>query len=169
MDAEKIDGFVKWTPFKHPKFGDVEIGGFKPYVATNPPAAKIPELGAAHAKFALYLSSLFAKVAIAKTEVTALGGGLFRIKADIANTGYLPTALAQGVQARAVKPLVVQLGVAPESIVTGDQKTTQVPSLAGAGTRQSFEWVVKGTPGSTVVLKATSQKSGTDTATLTLR
>jgi hypothetical protein len=169
MDAEKVDGFVKWTPFKHATLGDVEIGGFKPYVTTNPPAAKIPELGAAHAKFALYLSSLFAKVAIAKTEVTALGGGLFRIKADIANTGYLPTALAQGVQARVVKPIVVQLGVAPESIVTGDQKTTQVPSLTGAGTRQSFEWVVKGTPGSTVVLKAISQKSGTDTATLTLR
>jgi hypothetical protein len=169
MDNEKIDGFVKWTAFKHPVLGDVEIGGFKPYVTTNPPAAKIPELGAAHAKFALHLTSLFAKVAIAKTEVTALGGGLFRIKADVANTGYLPTALAQGVQARAAKPVVVQLGVAPESIVTGDQKTTQVPSLAGAGTRQSFEWVVKGTPGSTVVLKAISQKSGTDTATLTLR
>jgi hypothetical protein len=169
MDAEKIDGFVKWTAFKHPTLGDVEIGGFKPYTTTNPPAARIPDLGAAHAKFAVYLSGLFAKLAIAKTEVTALGGGLFRIKADIANTGYLPTALAQGVQSRTVKPVVVQLGVAPESIVTGDQKTTQVPTLAGAGTRQSFEWIVKGTSGSTVVLKAISQKSGSDTATLTLR
>jgi hypothetical protein len=169
IDSEKIDGFVKWTPFKHPTLGDVEIGGFKPYVVTNPPAAKIADLGAAHAKFALYLSSLFAEVTIAKTEVTALGGGLFRIKADIANTGYLPSATAQGAQARAVKPVVVQLGVAPESIVTGNEKTTQVPMLAGSGTRQSFEWVVKGTPGSTVVLKAVSQKSGTDTATLTLR
>ena len=99
MDAEKIDGFVKWTAFKHPTLGDVEIGGFKPYVTTNPPAAKIAELGAAHTKFAVYLSSLYAKVAIAKTEVTALGAGLFRIKADIENSGYLPTALAQGVQA----------------------------------------------------------------------
>jgi hypothetical protein len=169
MDAEKVDGFVKWTPFKHPTLGDVEIGGFKPYVTTNPPAAKIPDLGASHAKFALYLSSLFGKLAITKTEVTALGGGLFRIKADIANTGYLPTSTAQGAQARAVKPVLVQLGVAPASILTGDQKSTLVPTLAGAGTRQSFEWVVKGTPGSTVVLKAVSQKSGSDTATLTLR
>jgi hypothetical protein len=169
MDAEKIDGFVAWTPFKHPTLGDVEIGGFKPYAVTNPPAAKIPDLGAAHAKFALYLAGLFGRVSIAKTEVTALGGGLFRIKADVANMGYLPTALAQGSQARAVKPVLVQLGVAPESIVTGDQKSTQLTTLAGAGTRQSFEWVVKGAPGSTVVLKVVSQKSGSDTATLTLR
>ncbi len=169
MDAEKIDGFVKWTTFKHPTLGDVEIGGFKPYVTTNPPAGKIAELGAAHARFAMYLSSLYAKVAIAKTEVAALGAGLFRIKADIENSGYLPTALAQGVQARAVKPVVVQLGVPPESILTGNQKTTQVSTLSGSGTRQSFEWVIKGVPGSTVTLKAVSQKSGTDTATLTLR
>ncbi len=169
MDAEKIDGFVKWTAFKHPTLGDVEIGGFKPYVTTNPPAVRIAELGAAHTKFAVYLSSLYAKVAIAKTEVTVLGAGLFRIKADIENSGYLPTAMSQGVQARAAKPIMVQLGVPPESIVTGSQKTTQLPTLAGSGTRQSFEWIIKGVPGSTVTLKAVSQKSGTDTATLTLR
>ncbi len=169
MDAEKIDGFAKWTAFKHPTLGDVEIGGFKPYVTTNPPAAKIAELGAAHTKFAVYLSSLYAKVAIAKAEVTALGAGLFRIKADIENSGYLPTALSQGVQARAVKPIMVQLGVPPESILTGNPKTNHIPALAGSGTRQSFEWVIKGVPGSTVTLKAVSQKSGIDTATLTLR
>ena len=46
MDAEKIDGFVAWTKVKHPEFGEVEVGGFKPYAVTNPPAAKIAELGA---------------------------------------------------------------------------------------------------------------------------
>jgi len=169
MDDEKIDGFVKWAPYKHPTLGEVEIGGFKPYATTNPPAAQIAELGASHAKFALYVSSLFSKIKIAKTEVTALGAGLFRIRAEIENAGYLPTALSQGVQARAVKPVMVQLGVPPDSIVTGNEKTNHIPALAGSGSRQSFEWVIKGTPGSTVTLKAVSQKSGTDTATLALR
>jgi hypothetical protein len=40
MDAEKIDGFVNWQPFKHPTLGDVEIGGFRPYAFSNPPAAR---------------------------------------------------------------------------------------------------------------------------------
>ncbi len=169
MDSEKVDGFVAWAPFKHPSLGDVEIGGFKPYATVNPPAAKIAELGAAHAKFAVHLSSLFARVAIAKTEVTALGGGLFRIKADVENAGLLPTALAQGVTARSVKPVMVQLGVPPESIITGSEKTSFIPALAGSGNRQSYEWVVTGKPGATVTLKAVSQKGGTDTATLTLK
>jgi hypothetical protein len=169
MDGEKVDGFVNWAPFKHPSLGDVEIGGFKPYVTVNPPAAKIADLAAAHAKFVVHLTSLFARVAIAKTEVTALGGGLYRIKADVENAGFLPTALAQGVTARAVKPVMVQLGVPPESIITGSEKTSFVPTLAGSGSRQSYEWVIKGKPGSTVTLKAVSQKGGMDAATLTLQ
>jgi hypothetical protein len=169
MDSEKVDGFVNWTPFTHPTLGNVEIGGFKPYATVNPPAAKIADLGAAHAKFVLYLTSLFARVAIANPEASALGGGLYRIKADVENAGYFPTAMAQGVTARAVKPVMVQLGVPPESIITGAEKTNFIPALAGSGNRQSFEWVIKGAPGSTVTLKAVSQKGGADTATLTLR
>jgi hypothetical protein len=169
MDSEKIDGFVSWTPFKHPTLGDVEIGGFKPYVTVNPPAAKIADLGAGHAKFVVHLTSLFPKIKIAKTEATALGGGIYRIKADVENTGYLPTALAQGLVARSVKPVMVQLGVPPETIITGSEKTSFIPALAGSGTRQSYDWVIKGKPGASVTVKAVSQKGGTDSATLTLQ
>jgi hypothetical protein len=71
MDAEKIDGFVEWQPFNHPTLGAVEIGGFKPYAANNPPASMIAELGAGHAKFVTYLTSLFPSVKIASAEVVA--------------------------------------------------------------------------------------------------
>jgi hypothetical protein len=169
MDAEKVDGFVTWTAFKHPTLGDVEIGGFKPYTTVNPPAAKLAELGTSHAKFALYLSSLFSRVRIAKADATALGGGLYRIQADVENAGYLPTAMAQGVLARAVKPVMVQLGVPPDAIVTGAEKTMSIPALAGSGSRRSFEWIVKAKPGTAVTLKVVSQKSGTDSATMTLK
>jgi hypothetical protein len=169
MDAEKIDGFVAWTPFRHPTLGDVEIGGFKPYVLSNPPADRIAELAAGHAKFVMYLPTLFPKVKIAKAEVTAHGAGIYRIKAQVANTGYLPTALAQGALARAVKPTLVQLGVDAKDIIAGNEKTNFITALAGSGGLQSYEWIVKGKPGSTVTLKVVSQKSGADSATLRLQ
>ena len=81
LDGEKIDGFVAWQPFKHPTLGDVEIGGFRPYAVSNPPASKIAELGKSHIEFVTYLTSLFPKVVIANTAVTSHGGGLYRIKA----------------------------------------------------------------------------------------
>jgi murein tripeptide amidase MpaA len=169
MDTEKIDGFVPWTPFKHPTLGDVEVGGFKPYVLTNPPADRIAELVPGHVKFVLYLPTLFPKVQVAGTDVTAHGGGIYRIKAQVVNTGYLPTALAQGALARSVKPTLVQLGVDTKDIIAGNDKTNFITTLAGSGGLQSYEWIVKGKPGSTVTLKVASQKGGRDSVTLRLQ
>lgn len=169
MDSEGIDGFAAWTVYKHPELGEVEIGGFKPYAVTNPPAAKIAELGASHAEFVLYLSTLFPQVKIAKTEVTNHGGGIFRIKAEVENAGFLPTSLAQGVTSRSVKPTMVQLEVDPEAIITGDNKTSFFQSLAGSGNRRKYEWLIKGKPGANIELRVVSQKGGTDTATITLK
>jgi hypothetical protein len=169
MDAEKVDGFAAWAPFKHPALGDVEIGGFKPYVAVNPPAAKVAELGAAHTKFVLHLASLFPSVKVAKAEATALGGGLYRIKAEIENRGFLPTALAHAVVARAVAPAMVQIGVPPETIITGSEKTSSVQAIPGSGSRRSYEWVITGKPGAAVTIKVATPNAGTDTATVTLQ
>jgi hypothetical protein len=163
------DGFIAWTPFTHPTLGAVEIGGFKPYAVTNPPAAQIDALGKAHAAFAVYLTSLFPKIGIADVKATAIGGGLYRINAEVENAGYLPTSTAHGVLSRSVKPTMVQLGVAPESIVSGDAKTSFIPALAGSGRRQSYQWIVRGTPGQAVVVKAVAQKGGAAERSVTLR
>jgi hypothetical protein len=169
MDAEKIDGFVNWTPFKHPTLGDVEIGGFKPYATTNPPVAKIADLGKPHAEFALYLTSLFPKIAVADFNATSLGGGLYRIKAEVENKAFLPTSTAHGQASRSVKATLVQLSLPQKDIVSGDAQTNNIPILAGSGRRQSYQWIVKGKPGATVTLKVVAQKGGTDTATITLK
>ena len=169
MDAEKVNGFINWTPFKHPTLGDVEIGGFRPYALSNPDAAKIAELGKGHLDFATYLPSIFPKVAIADTSVTALGGGLYRVKVEVENGGFLPTSSAQGVRSRSVSPTMVQLEINPDDIVSGAPKTSFFPTLAGSGRRQSYEWIIKGKPGSTLTVRAVAQKSGSAAATLSLK
>jgi len=169
MDREKIDGFLAWTKAKHPDFGEVEIGGFKPYVTVNPPAAKIAELGKSHADFALYLTSLFPKIGIAKLEFTNHGGGLFRIKAEVENTGFWPTALGHAITARAVKPTLVQLQVEPETIISGNAKSNSIQSLSGSGARMKFEWLIKAKAGDKVELKVLSQKGGTARQSVVLK
>lgn len=169
MDAEKIDGFVKWTKTNHPDLGEVEIGGFKPYAVTNPPAGKIAELGGAHAKFALYLASLFPRVKVAKFEAVNHGGGIFRVKAEVENAGFWPTSLAHAQTARAVKPTLVQLGVNPATILSGSAKTNFLPVLAGSGTRAKYEWLIRGKTGEVVELVVQSEKGGSDTAKVTLK
>ena len=117
----------------------------------------------------MYLSSLFSKIAIAKLEATDHGSGIFRIKAEVENTGFLPTSLAHSVTARAVKPTMVQLQVAPESIISGNQKTNFIQTLAGSGERTKFEWLIKAKAGDNVELKVVSQKGGADKRAVTLK
>ena len=59
----------------------------------------------------------------AKIEIKNHGGGIFRIKAEIENAGFLPTVLQHGVTSRSVKPTMVQLGVDPKKIISGNNKT----------------------------------------------
>jgi hypothetical protein len=169
MDAEKIDGFVAWTKARHPEFGEVEIGGFKPYAVTNPPAAKLAELGASHAKFVVHLASLFPRVKVASFEAVGHGGGVFRLKAEVENAGFWPTSLAQAQTARAVKPTMVQLGVDPGAVISGSAKTNFLPTLAGSGTRAKYEWLIRGKTGETVELLVQSEKGGSATARVTLK
>ena len=169
MDAEKIDGFVPWAKAKHPEFGEVEIGGFKPYAVTNPPAAALAELGASHAKFAVHLASLFPRVRVASFEAAGHGGGVFRLKAEVENAGFWPTSLAHGQTARAVKPTLVQLGVDPGAVLSGSAKTSFLPVLAGSGTRANYEWLIRGRAGATVELLVRSEKGGSATARVTLK
>jgi len=170
MDKEKIDGFVAWAKVKHPDLGEVEVGGFKPYAATNPPAAMIAEAGKAHAAFALYLASLFPKVRIESFDATGHGGGIFRIKAVVANHGFWPTSTAQGLQAQAVKPTLVQLQVAADTILSGSPKTSLIrQALNGSGGRAEFEWLIKAKAGDRITLKIASQKGGGETRAVVLK
>jgi len=169
MDENEIDGFVDWQQVEHPEFGTVEVGGFDPYAVTNPPATLLDSLGQAHAEFAVYLASLFPRVRIADVTVTNHGGGVFEIEAEIENSGFLPTAMAQGVRARSVAPTMVQLGVPPEDLLTGDEKTSFFQALDGSGARRSYAWVIRGQQGGRIELRVRSQKGGTDSATITLR
>ena len=117
MDAVSYDGFVPWEAYDHPTLGEVEIGGFRPYEVLNPPRNMIDSLGPKHGAFAVELASLFARVQIARTEVQDHGGGIFRIKAEVENAGFLPTATAHGVTSRSVKPTMVQLDVEPDALL----------------------------------------------------
>jgi hypothetical protein len=163
------EGFLAWTPFTHPTLGPVEIGGFKPYAVVNPSASRIEALSKSHTAFAMYLMTLFPRIAVADVTADGLGGGLYRIKAEVENTGYLPTSSAHGVTSRSVAPVMVQVGVAPEAVVSGDPKTNFIAALAGSGRRQSYQWIVRGKPGQAVTVKAVAQKGGAAERTVTLK
>ncbi|NNK63262.1 MAG: hypothetical protein HKO98_08600 [Gemmatimonadetes bacterium] len=161
--------FVEWTEVDHPDLGTVEVGGFEPHMITNPPADRLPELGAAQGEFVVALAGMLPRVRIVETEVTAHGGGIFTVEAAVENTGYFPSSLSHGIVARSVDPVLVQIGVESEAIVTGDSKSSTVAQLAGSGHRARFSWVVRGSAGQNVEIRVRAEKGGLDSTTVTLR
>jgi hypothetical protein len=169
LEAAGIQAFVDWSTFQHPDLGPVEIGGFMPYATTNPPAEQLPELGVKHGEFLVELAGMLPRVRIAGTKVTALGGGIFTVTVDVENTGFLPTSLNQGSRSRSVGPTFVQIQLDDDNILSGADKTPSVGVLAGSGSRDSVTWIIQGREGAQLEIQLHSQKSGHDTATVTLR
>ena len=170
LEAANIDVFADWTSFQHPELGEVEIGGFLPYVTQNPPAEQLPELGEKHGEFLVEVAGMLPEVHIAETEVTAHGGGVFTVTVEVENTGFLPTSLRHGQTSRSVGPTWVQIQIEDDDILSGAEKTTAVGTISGSGSRSdTVTWVIQGREGAQVEIQLHSQKSGHDTATVTLR
>jgi len=169
LEAADIEAFVDWSSFQHPELGEVEIGGFIPYVTQNPSADQLPELGEKHGAFLVKLAGMLPKVRIAETEVEAHGGGVFTVTVEVENAGFFPTSSQHGIRSRSVGPTSVQIQVDPDDILTGADKTAPVGVLSGSGTRAKVTWVIQGREGAEVEIKLMSQKSGHDSRTITLR
>lgn len=168
LEGAGIDAFAEWTPYDHPQLGQVEIGGFLPFVTVNPPEAELAELGRAHGEFVERLAGMLPRVRIVDSGVTAHGGGVFTVEVEVENAGFLPTALQHGVVAGAVDPTTVQIMVDPDDVLTGAAKTGTIRKLDGSGVRERFTWVIRGSSGSRVEIRVRAQKGGTDTTTVTL-
>jgi hypothetical protein len=165
LSAVRPDAFVAWTPFRHPTLGAVEIGGWRPFVTVPPPSAVAP-LVEPHVRFLVELSTFLPRVAIASLTATRLGGGLYRIRADVENRGRWPTALQHAITARAVKPVLVDIDVTPSAIVSGAPKHQFFPTIAGSGRRERVEWIVRAGAGQPVTVRVVAQKGGTATQTV---
>ena len=141
---EKIDGFVDWHPVEHPDFPDekVEVGGFKPFLRSNPPADRLEPLAEKHWQFLRLLARSLPKVVIRRAVAEPLGRGVWRVKALVANEGYLPTMSAMGRKSHQPHPLQIQLRLPPgASLVTGNSRSQLAP-LAGHGGKIEHTWLV---------------------------
>ncbi len=142
---EGIEGFVKWTPIEHPDFPGkkVEVGGFKPYLRLNPPAAQLDPLADKHVRFLTKLAELMPSVKIASTEVKPLAGGVFRVTANVLNSGYLPTMSEMGRTSEEAYPLVIKMELpSGAKLLTGHSRQRLPKPLAGNGGKAEHQWLL---------------------------
>lgn len=146
-------GFVNWESFMHPELGEVEIGGYVPYLETTPKAERIDSLLSTQLPWLLKLSNKLPEINLAKEKVSDLGAGIYKLEIFIENNGELACPIAMGERNNQPAPVVVVL----EGDVEIMEGTPRTPlGNIGANQVKKLEWIIKTKKGTTVSAKLES-------------
>lgn len=163
------NGFVDWKPYNHPTLGNVEIGGFIPFLKTTPPPFEIEKAIDFHTDFYIDLMGRLPRLEIKETKVEALEDGLYQVTAYLTNTGWFPTSTAQGVRAGTSWPIRVQLKTSKGQSIFSGRSIVNIPSIGGSGDTKKAEWTIRGGKGSKITITAKTPKLDTVTTTVVLQ
>ena len=143
FDEHAKEAFIPWRKIEHPDFPgrNVEVGGFAPFARSNPPQPLLEGLVEKHAVFLTQLAEKFPELRVRQTKVKTLGDGVFDITVQVENSGYLPTALAQGGVTREVHPTLVELKIDDASILSGAKRAV-LNAIEGSGGMREVRWVI---------------------------
>jgi hypothetical protein len=134
FDEHAPEAFVAWQSIDHPDFPGrrVEVGGYRPFARTNPPAAMLAEIAGRHAGFLTQLAQRLPRIKVGRIECRLLAEALYGVEIHVENAGFLPTVLAHGVTTQEVYPTRVVLDLEPQCFLAG-AKVTNLPEIGGSG------------------------------------
>ena len=172
----KGKGFVNWYEFDHPQLGKVELGGWDSLFAwTNPPKEFLEKEIAPFPDWIVWHALISPKLELRKSSVTPLGGGTYRLRVVVENTGWLPTYVTKkAIEKKVVRGIICEVdlprgaslesGKAREEFgqLEGRAYKTVNPDEFEEGTtdRLKAEWVVKAPRGSTIKLTVRHERAG---------
>ena len=73
-------GFVNWEKYTHPTLGEVEIGGYAPYLENTPKPEAIDSLLQVQLPWLLKLSKKLPEISIADSKISDLGAGIYKLE-----------------------------------------------------------------------------------------
>ena len=165
-------GFVAWYPFAHPELGPIELGGWdRLYSWTNPPPAMLEEEVAKNHRFALAQAAMAPRLEVLRAQAEPLGDRRYKVRLVIQNAGFLGTYGSRRAEERkVVRPIRIELEGA--ELVAGERRQ-EVGQLEGRSNKLDWtsnsatdnrlrrDWVVRGEPGSELLVHVLSDRAGT--------
>lgn len=142
-DKEKVDVFMNWTKISHPDFPNMnaEVGGFKPFVKTNPPYSYVDKLAGEHTKFLISIAQKKPQIELLNLKTEALDGGVTRVTVTVQNSGLFPAVADIARNNNWIK--LVKVSLVTDQAIIGGKKITLLPNLE-AGESKTISWLVKG-------------------------
>jgi hypothetical protein len=150
-------GFVPWQKYNHPTLGEVEIGGYIPYLESTPKPELIDSLLGTQLPWLLQLTNKLPQIGIASEKITEMGGNVYKVELYIENKGYLPYPIAMGQRNNQPAPVVVVLD--DEMLILEGTKRTPLGAIGGHSVKK-LTWIVQ-TDKKTINAKIESAVFGT--------
>jgi len=150
--------FDEWTPFEHPQYGAIEIGGWKRHSIRSTPVWMLPETLHRNTMFVVWTAMQLPQLSVEIVKVEDLGDQLWRVRARAANAAGLPTMTAQARRQTLHRRDLFTIAGKNVEVVSGGMVldpylgTVQVEDyriqrletwLPGHGAREA-EWIVRG-------------------------
>ena len=172
-----------WKPFKHPFYGDIEIGGFVKETQRVPPMFMLEDLCHRNAAFVMYHADQMPKLVWDDVVVEKVKGDLFTVTASVKNLRSIPSVAQQAANRRIGLPDTIGLEGTELKVIAGgplvNRDTGEIAAaefepaklrlnggVAGGQTAR-VRWFVQGT--GEAKLTYASQKGGTLTKSVTLK
>jgi len=165
VDQNVPDAVSDWKAVTLPDGTKAETGGLDPFIQVAPPMSFLQPAVKAHTDWLLDLSTKTAKVEIVSVKSEDLGGGVYRVKAVAANTGFLPTHTKMAERAQSHNPVRLVLATGNSvQLVTGRMAVTTERLEGSTGTLEA-EWLVRAKPGTSLTIEVVTENAGHDSRT----
>ncbi len=150
--------FTPWHAFKHPTYGDIEIGGWREFSVRTSPGWMLPDMLHRNAMFVIWTASQLPRIKVEITEIKDLGGGLRRVRARAINSGAIPTLSSRARGKRLVRDDLFTIEGDGLEVVSGgilvdrffdkveavQHRSWRVPTFVPAFGTREVQWIVEG-------------------------
>ena len=173
--------FKEWKPYKHPLYGDIEIGGWVKMSTRLPHPFMLQDLVHRNASAVIFSAQNTPKITMDVFEVKKIEGDLWSIRVRLVNEGVMPTVTFQTVKNKLYPLDMLTVSGKNATVVSGGKLTdpwfgkvdykeykpeVQLCQVPGFG-KIEYQFLVTGK--GNVDIKFASRKAGTVTKTVALK
>jgi murein tripeptide amidase MpaA len=170
-------GYADWTPYDHPDFGPVEIGGWD-MIQTfrNPPLKFLEKELEPLTEWVLWQAHTTPLLAWHSSQVEPLGDDTYRLQVVVQNQGYLSSYVTKKALERKVcRPVLAELEIDEQIQLIAGKKRQECGHLEGiaykpasplwrvgdpTNDRVKLEWVLRAPKGSCCTVTVRQERSG---------
>jgi len=184
---EKLNGrgYVNWYAIDHPQLGKVELGGWDALnVWVNPPADFLENEIKPFPDWIIWHALISPKLALREVSVRAIGGGAYRVRLVVENTGWLPSYVTKkAVEKKVSRGIICEIELPQGASLQTGKLREELAQLEGRAYKSAFsepfeggtedrlkvEWVVHAPKGGIVKLVARHERAGVVRAEVELK